>query len=402
VPATDPDGPITTRGRPLRRWRLPAIGLATVLLAAGCATGTKQTIFDPKGPNAQKIANLDFVYWLAIAVALAVFAVVGVAMWRFRERKHADQPIPKQIHGNSRLEIMWTIAPAVLLAIIAVPTVVTVFQLAKKTPDSLEVTVVGQQWWWEFDYPSLKNDTGQPIVTANELVIPAGKPVELSITSRDVIHSFWIPALNGKRDAVPNRVQPLRMQADKPGEFWGQCTEFCGLSHANMRIRVKALDDADWQKWIQNQLLPGATPQTDQQKAGQTTFLAQCSRCHQINGLKDAQGNVVVPNAASQVVPGAVPNLTHFMSRTTFAGASFNLKLPECTNPAEYSAQYVTGTSDQCLNRADLERWLRNPPAALPMAVSPPEPDGRIRGMPDLHLTEQQIDDLVAYLSSLK
>jgi len=389
------------RRPPRRRLRLAIAGLGVVLVAAGCSNDAPQNIFKPEGSNADTIANLNFVYWLALIVALLVFAVVAYVVWRFRERKGHEGSVPKQVHGNSRLEIMWTLAPAVLLAIVCVPTVKTIFDLAKRSPGALEVTVVGQQWWWEFDYPSLKNSEGQPIVTANELVIPAGKAVELSITSRDVIHSFWIPRLNGKRDAVPNRVQPLRMQAHDPGEYWGQCAEFCGLSHANMRIRVVALSDADWQRWIDNQHKNAVEPSSDQEKAGEATFLSLCARCHQINGLKNADGTPAIPNAATQVVAGAVPNLTHFMSRTTFAGAAFNLKKPGCENPADYTAAFPTGTATECLNRAALETWLRNPPAALPMAVTP-EPDGRIRGMPDLGLNEQQIDDLVVYLSSLK
>jgi cytochrome c oxidase subunit 2 len=378
--------------------------LVLLVLAAGCASDSDapQDIFRAEGSNAHKIADLNFVYVLAAIVALLVFAVTGFVMWRFRDRKDGSQPIPAQLHGNTRLEIMWTIAPAVLLAAVSVPTVVTILDLSERAPDALEVTVVGQQWWWEFDYPSLKDADGLPIVTSGEMVIPAGRDVQLSITSRDVIHSFWIPRLNGKRDAVPNRVQPLRMQADEAGEYWGQCTEFCGLSHANMRMRVVALSPEDWDRWVENQLQNAAEPTDEVALRGKTTFVQQCARCHQVDGITDADGEVLPPpNAASQVVAGAVPNLTHLMSRTTFAGGSFDLKLPDCTNPAEYTDRFVTGTSDACLNRADLERWIRNAPAMKPMYVVPNE-QGQTRGMPALGLTEDQIDDVVAYLSTLK
>jgi cytochrome c oxidase subunit 2 len=233
------------------------------------------------------------------------------------------------------------------------------------------------------------------------MVIPADRPVQLSITSRDVIHSFWVPRLNGKRDAVPNRIQPLRMEANEPGEYWGQCTEFCGLSHANMRIRVVALSEQDWDRWVENQLRLVAEPEGEAALRGHDAFVQQCARCHQINGLVDAEGEPLIPNTASQVVAGAAPNLTHLLSRTTFAGASFDLKRPNCTNPQEYTDAYPTGTSDECLNRAQLERWIRNAPAMKPMYVVPDE-DGLIRGMPALGLSEAQIDDLVAYLSTLK
>jgi cytochrome c oxidase subunit 2 len=380
------------------------IGLAAtglLLLAAGCAADAPQDVFEPAGSNAETIANLNFVYVLAGVVALLVFVVIAVTLWKFRQRPGDEGVIPTQLHGNTRLEIMWTIAPAVLLAIVAVPTVVTIFELDEREPDALEITVIGQQWWWEFDYPQIKNAEGQPIVTSGEMVIPADQPVQLSITSRDVIHSFWVPRLNGKRDAVPNRIHPLRMEANEPGEYWGQCTEFCGLSHANMRIRVVALSDQDWDRWVENQLRPVAEAEGEAAVRGQEAFVQQCARCHQINGLVDAEGEPLIPNTASQVVAGAAPNLTHLLSRTTFAGASFDLKRPDCTNPQAYTDAYPTGTSDECLNRAQLERWIRNAPAMKPMYVVPDE-DGLIRGMPALGLTEAQIDDLVAYLSTLK
>ena len=390
--------------RTSRRLLAGLTGLVLLVVAAGCAADSDapQDVFRAEGSNAQKITSLNFVYVLALVVALIVFAVVAFVVWKFRDRKDGTQPIPAQLHGNTRLEIMWTIAPAVLLAAVAVPTVVTILDLSERAPDALEISVIGQQWWWEFDYPTLKDADGLPIVTSGEMVIPADTDVQLSITSRDVIHSFWIPRLNGKRDAVPNRVHPLRMQADEPGEYWGQCTEFCGLSHANMRMRVVALSAEDWDRWVENQRQTAAEPTDEIALRGKTTFVQQCARCHQVNGITDADGEPLPPpNAASQVVAGAVPNLTHLMSRTTFAGGSFDLKLPECTNPAEYTDRFVTGTSDECLNRPDLERWIRNAPAMKPMYVEENE-QGQVRGMPALGLTEAQIDDLVAYLSTLK
>jgi cytochrome c oxidase subunit 2 len=234
-------------------------------------------------------------------------------------------------------------------------------------------------------------------------VIPAGTRVNLSITSRDVIHSFWIPTLNGKKDAVPGRVHPLWIEADEPGEYWGQCTEFCGLSHANMRQRVVALSEADWERWVANQLQAAATPTDELALEGETTFKAQCVRCHTVTGLTDDEGQPLASRADEQLVSGAAPDLTHLMSRTMFAGASFELKIPECTNDPAYTAEFVTGTADNCLNRPELERWLRNAPAMKPMYPNPsPGTDGKIRGMPALGLSEDQIDALVAYLSTLK
>jgi cytochrome c oxidase subunit II len=375
-----------------------------VVLLASCANDAPQDTFEPAGPAAQSIDNLIMPIFAVAGVVFVLVAVaVGYSSWRFRERP--GQPMPAQTHGKPTLEIGLTIAPAVLLAVIGVFTVKSVFDLAEEPDDALEINVVGQQWWWEFSYPSLRDAEGLPIVTSGEMVIPAGEPVVLRLTSRDVIHSFWIPRLNGKRDAVPGRVQPLNMEADQPGEFWGQCAEFCGLSHANMRMRVVALDADDWARWVENQHQPAAESDGEMAEAGKELFVGLCATCHQVNGLTNAEGEPLVPNASNQVVPGVVPNLTHLMSRTTFAGGTFDLKLPECTNDPAYDEEYVTGTADNCLNQAQLEEWLRDPPAMKPMFADPENLEstgGLYRGMPDLGLSEDQINELVAYLRTLK
>jgi cytochrome c oxidase subunit 2 len=380
-----------------------AAALGGTLALAGCAKDAPQDTWQPAGPEARTIDNLQRpIFYIAGVVLLIVLVVVGVIVVRFRERPGRDA-MPKQVHGAPRLEIAWTLAPALLLAGIAVPTIKTVFDLAQKAPDPIVINVVGQQWWWEFDYPGLLNDQGVPIVTSGEMVIPADQWVQLRITSRDVIHSFWIPKLNGKKDAVPGRVHNLKMKADEPGEYWGQCTEFCGLSHANMRQRVVALSPQDWEKWLANQKKPATSPAEELAAKGEAVFKGQCVRCHTVTGLTDADGKPLVSKPDEQLVSGAAPNLTHLMSRSTFAGAAFNLKKPECTNPTEYSDRYPTGTSDQCLNTPELERWLRNAPAMKPMYAKPsPGSNGLIRGMPNLNLSESQIDELVAYLKTLK
>src|SRR5690606_4437771 len=138
----------------------------------------------------------------------------------------------------------------------------TLLDLEDHPDDALEVTVIGQQWWWEYRY-DIDGDGEDDIITANDLVIPAGKAVSLSIESRDVIHSFWIPRLNGKRDAVPGRSHPLLLEANEPGVYRGQCTEFCGLSHAYMQMRVVALSEADYEAWVANQLKGAEVPSDD-------------------------------------------------------------------------------------------------------------------------------------------
>jgi cytochrome c oxidase subunit 2 len=388
-----------------RRWlAVPALAALTVALG-GCASDAPQDSLNPQGPQARTIDDLIMpIFAVAGVVLLIVVVAIGYCVFRFRDRPDRDE-MPEQTHGKPALEIGLTIAPAVLLAVIGVFTVKTIFDLDEQPNDALQIDVVGQQWWWEFTYPALATETGGPIVTSGEMVIPAGEPVALRLTSRDVIHSFWIPPLNGKRDAVPGRVHTLTMEADEPGEYWGQCAEFCGLSHANMRMRVVALSAEDWDRWVANQQRLAAEPTDEQALAGMEQFTGLCASCHQVNGLVDAEGEPVIADAATQVVAGVAPDLTHLMSRTTFAGGTFDLKVPECTNDPEYTAEYVTGTADNCLNEAELEEWLRNPPAKKPMFSDPENlesTDGLYRGMPNLGLSEDQIDQLVAYLRTLK
>jgi cytochrome c oxidase subunit 2 len=245
------------------------------------------------------------------------------------------------------------------------------------------------------------------------MVIPAGQQVLLNISSRDVIHSFWIPKLNGKRDAVPGRLHTWNLQADQPGEYWGQCTEYCGLSHTNMRMRVIALTPEDFDRWVELQKTNAVTPEDEAVQAGQAQFSSLCASCHQVDGLLDADGEQIVAQPQTQVYNGAAPNLTHLMSRGTFVSSNFDLLDEECRarrealaeeDPVAFSAAYLEGTTPECLNRVELEAWLRDPPGVFPMYVDPTQlaaTDGKYRGMPNLNLTEDQIDQLVTYLQTL-
>jgi cytochrome c oxidase subunit 2 len=378
------------------------------LLAAGCARDAPQDTWQPEGDNARRIQNLQWpVFAIAGVVMVIVFATVLYCVFRFRDR---GQPIPKQTHGRPALEIGLTILPALILIGVAIPTVGTLMALSKTSDTECYVNVTGQQWWWEMDYPVQDGCGGvsAPIVTSGQMVVPVGTNVLVRGTSRDVIHSFWIPKLNGKRDMVPGRVQTLRIEADKPGIFAGQCTEFCGLSHANMRMEVVALDAADFETWKANQLAPYTAPEEGTRAAeGEQTFLAQCSRCHQVDGLEDANGDPAIARPELYVYSEAAPNLTHLMSRNTFAGASWDLVIQACrdevwdASPEEFGELYLAGVTSECLNEVDLREWLRNAPAKKPMyadATSLGETDGKTRGMPYLALSEDQIDQLIAYL----
>ena len=334
----------TRRVRPVLITGVVALGL----LLSGCAKDAPQDTLKPEGPFARQIDNLfKPVFWVAVAVFVIVEGLIVFAVFRFRRRN--DDEAPKQIHGNFRLELGLTAAPLLILAIIAVPTIGTLLDLSKKPSDNpLTVDVIGHQWWWEYRYPTLG------ITTATELHFPVNRPVYLRLHSVDVIHSFWIPRLNGKKDVIPGRLQTLKIEADQPGTYLGQCTEFCGASHAYMRNRGIAQTPDDFDAWVAAQKQAPDKPSTGTAAAdGEGLFTAKgCAGCHTIQGV-------------SQGLVG--PNLTHLQSRTTFAGGIFS------TNPR------------------NLAIWLRNPPEEKPGSK-----------MPNLKLSEDEIAKLVAYLETLK
>jgi cytochrome c oxidase subunit 2 len=240
--------------------------------------------------------------WICVGIGLLVFAILGYALLRFRERPGA--PLPPQTHGRLWLEIAWTLGPAVVLLIIAVPTLQVTFrtQSLAKPPDALEVTVRGYQWWWEFAYPALG------VVTANELHLPAGRRVVFTLEGPDVIHSFWVPKFGGKRDVVPARANTMRLIPDTPGEFWGQCAEFCGTSHANMGLRVVVAAPADFERWVAAQRAPAVEP-SGETAAGKAIFAGSaCVGCHTVRGVSSGTLG---------------PDLTHFGSRRTLAAGMF-------------------------------------------------------------------------------
>jgi cytochrome c oxidase subunit 2 len=394
-----------------------AAKFATLAIAgsflAGCAQNAPQDTFAPEGQNARDIDTLSrAVFSIAGVVGLITFSAIGYAVWKFRDR---GQPIPEQTHGKPALEIGLTILPALILIGVAIPTVGTIMALSDTDDTECIINVTGQQWWWEFDYPVQDGCGGidEPIVTSGQMAIPADTNVLIRGTSRDVIHSFWIPKLNGKKDMVPGRVHNLRMQADEPGLYAGQCAEFCGLSHANMRMEVIALDDADFEAWKANQLEDYQSPEPDTLAAvGEQTFIANCSRCHQVDGLTDGDGVPVIARPDLQVYSGAAPNLSNLMTRLTLAGATWDLidserrdLLWNDATAEEFGPLYLEGVQDEWLNEVDLREWLRNSPAKKPMYADPEllEPtDGLYRGMPYLALSEDQIDQLIAYLLERK
>jgi cytochrome c oxidase subunit 2 len=362
-------------GGDIRRssWRnlIPLLALIALLLSA-CASTLPQSSLNPKGEEAEQIDRLwQIVLGLATFVFVVVNAALVIAIIRFRRRK-GDTTEPKQIHGNTRLEIAWTILPAVILAVLAVPTVQTLFELraVPEGDDVLTVKVTGHQWWWEFEYPGFVTSDGRTLKTANELHIPAGVTTYLELTSADVIHSFWVPPLNGKRDVLPGEIQNLKLtpNADLSEVIPGQCAEYCWLGHADMRFTVHVQQQADFDAWVEAQLAPSPVPaEGTSALAGYETFSQICTACH--------QAYVSGPDGVAEIGNGLAPDLTHFGSRAKLGAGILE-------NTAEHLAQ-----------------WIDNPSQLKPMA---PEFNdlvaGRILGMPDYGLDQEAIADLVELL----
>ena len=244
--------PVTPRLRRLLAAALPAV-LAVVFTACSSAD-YPNSVFTRFTEFNRDIGHLfDILIWLGTIVFVFVEALLLYTIWRFRRRSESDRP--EHVHGNTTLEILWTAIPALILAFIAVPTVRTIFKTqAKASADALQVEVVGHQWWWEFRYPQYK------ITTANELYLPVGRKVSFTLKSNDVIHSFWIPQLGGKRDVVTNHPNYLWFTPDSVGEqAWnGMCVEYCGSSHANMRFKAFTVTQANFDSWAAHQASPAA------------------------------------------------------------------------------------------------------------------------------------------------
>jgi cytochrome c oxidase subunit 2 len=229
-------------------------------------TSGPQSTFETEGPVAK--TQLDVFYvtvWVTMIIFVIVAAVLAYATIKFKARKSDGEhaPVPPQGHGNPFVELGLIAASVAALVIIAVPTLKAIWYTydvpESERANAYEVTARGLQWWFQFEYPMEQIDGVGQLITGNELVIPAGRPVRINLRTNDVIHSFWVPKLGGKVDMIPNRGNHLWLQADEPGYFWGQCAEFCGESHAVMRFRVIALAADDFAAWVENQKKPART-----------------------------------------------------------------------------------------------------------------------------------------------
>lgn len=352
-------------GSKTRRWAgfgLLAL-IATVGLSACADNGAN--FLQPAGPIADTESGLF--WWVVLGVSTVVFVLVTtwllISIVRFRDRPGA--PEARQTPGNNKVELAWTIAPAILLFIVLGFTISTMFKLdtphnrqGQQVPITLHVTAIGHQWWWEFVYPD------QKIVTADEMYIPTGQAVEVTLLSDNVIHSFWVPAIAGKVDVIPGHQNQMWMLADKGGTYRGECAEYCGNQHAHMDFSVVAVSSDAFNTWVTGQQAQTTKlVQGDPNYQGQQVFLTSgCVGCHNIDGTT-APGNKIGPN------------LTHFGSRQWIAG------------------EVLSNTP------ANLANWILHAQDVKP-DVDMPSFDGTMP--PNPALSQTQITELVAYLESLK
>jgi cytochrome c oxidase subunit 2 len=294
---------------PRARRALVAVAGAAVsfVLAATSASAAQPWIFDPASGQARQLGQL---FWLTLVLAAVVFVLVEALLLysslRFRRRAPIPTHEPPQIHGNTRLEIMWAIVPALILIGLFGVSVRTLNALGSFPDNGLVIKVEAFQFGWTFRYPDSE------VQTTNELRIPANSPVIFEVTSRDVIHSFWVPDLHGKIDANPGKVNRIWMQADRPGTFRGVCAELCGAGHAGMLFRVEAMPQEEFQQWFQDQKAGAAERAAagPSLERGKEVFQTKgCGSCHTLAAVPGAAG-AVGPNlnnigsAAEQRKPG--------------------------------------------------------------------------------------------------
>jgi len=284
-----------------------------IFLAACSGENYPQSTLHPKGDFAEKVDALfqTTMFWATIIFVL----VEGALLWAiFKFRGHPDDPEPKQVHGNTLIEIIWTAIPAMVLAFVAVPTVRTIFETAEipettaETGEPIKVEVIGHQWWWEFRYPDLG------ITTANELHVPIGRTIDLRMKTVDVLHSFWIPQFAGKRDVFPNRETRIWFTARETGAYPGACAEFCGLQHGKMLFYVMVAEQAEFDSWVAlrqadtaaaairppapatDSLAPAAASEDPMVAQGRQLFMTKaCVGCHSL-GSAGAPTASIGPN----------------------------------------------------------------------------------------------------------
>jgi cytochrome c oxidase subunit II len=303
---------------------------------------------DPQSPQARAIYDLGIVATIVFVLIFVVVAgAIVYAIFRFRGRE--GEPEPKQFAGSEKVEIVWTAIPFLIVVFLFVLTLRGMNRADPPPAPSPDLVVTGHQFWWEAQYPA------SGVVTANEIHIPAGKPLSVRLDSKDVLHEFWVPVLARKMSTVPGQPNHIWLQADKPGLYIGQCSEFCGTQHAWMRILVVADEPSKFEEWQRAQLQPAQAATSEAAAKGLAVFqTSTCINCHAIRGVAGADARVA-------------PDLTHVAGRKQLA------------------AGILENTP------ANMRLWLKNPQHIKPGAL-----------MPDFNLTDQQLDELGAYLETLR
>lgn len=336
----------------MRRLRASTVLLLMLVL---CGCGGPQNMMDAAGPAASGLAQLgNWVMWTFVAVTLVVWALIAWVALRRRGSLDAHAPITAD-GGQSWILVGGFAIPAAILSIVFIVSLQSIqdFPLSDGNTSVPDIHVVGRQWWFEARYP--RADGPGEIPSATEVHIPAGTAVDIELTSRDVIHSFWVPKVHGKVDLVPGRANRIRLRVDEPGVYLGQCAEFCGVQHAHMRLLLVAHPPDDYAAWRRAQERPAHSPATSQERRGRDVFMsAACPLCHTVRGTS-ARGNVG-------------PDLTHLASRKRIAGGMLEN------------------------NTANLSAWVTQAQSLKPGVE-----------MPDItDFTGEELTALVTYLQSLE
>lgn len=436
-----------------------ALTVAVAALMAACGGNYPDSIFHQR---TEFNRDVDFLFKILIYAGTAVFIFVeAILVWTLiKYRARPGQAEPEHVHGNTTLEIAWTVIPLIILAVIGFPTVKIIMKTqAAARSDALQVEVVGHQWWWEFRYPQYTTTgTGgriDTLVTANELYLPLGKTVNFALKTKDVIHSFWIPALAGKRDLVSNHTNYLWFTPDSAteGAWNGACVEYCGASHANMRFKTFTVSQADFDSWVAHQLTPAAgtvapaAPVTAQPTTGPTAVPPAQAQTQPSTPAANQPGANVPASPAPQTpvtqagfIGFARENMpVHTVPATPIpAGLNFDDNLLANANPANGPNLLMKGTCVGCHvvrgnpmmistlgptlthvgsrttiaaglfpnDARHLARWIKNAPKMKPGVSMPTigagEYDDVRKMQSQIKLTDQEIADLVAYLLTLK
>jgi len=385
------------RNRALRLLRRVAFVLPLLVLVASACSPEHypQTALRPLSDYAKigyDIQTTTFKW--ALAVFVLVEGALLYAIFRFRGRP--DDPEPRQVHGNTTIEIVWTVIPALILAAIAVPTVRGIFETnALPTGDVLKVEVVGHQWWWEFRYPDLN------LTTANEVHIPVGQTVSFHMSTADVVHSFWPPRFAGKRDVFPNRETRLWFKAEATGEYPGQCAEFCGIEHGRMAFRVKAQTPEEFQAWVAHMQTLGPKQQAaapaDSVQTASAGAKVQAAQQPAKPGAKPGANDTASapPQAADPADPAYAAGEKLFMAKGCVGCHSLQaVNAPKGMigpNLANVGARSYIGAGSFQNTDENLSRWIQNAQAMKKGVL-----------MPNLGVTPDEAKSLVAFLRAHK